>query len=97
GRFGRGPLDRARGRGRGGAGAGAERGAVRPLLLARQIAFRRPGALGDARPIRGPPRSTDAAGAIMSSPRSDSFVLFGATGDLAFKKLFPALANLVSS
>ncbi len=27
-------------------------------------------------------------------PRSDAIVLFGATGDLAFKKLFPALARL---
>lgn len=26
--------------------------------------------------------------------RSDAFVLFGATGDLAFKKLFPALYEL---
>ncbi|MGH9002090.1 MAG: glucose-6-phosphate dehydrogenase, partial [Acidimicrobiia bacterium] len=27
-------------------------------------------------------------------PRSDAMVLFGATGDLAYKKLFPALARL---
>src|SRR5690348_4847051 len=27
----------------------------------------------------------------MTSPRSDAFVLFGATGDLAYKKIFPAL------
>ena len=30
------------------------------------------------------------------SARSDSLVLFGVTGDLAYKKLFPALANLVA-
>lgn len=28
-------------------------------------------------------------------PRSDAFVFFGATGDLAFKQIFPALAGLV--
>jgi len=28
-------------------------------------------------------------------PRSDAFVFFGATGDLAYKKIFPALQNLV--
>jgi len=27
--------------------------------------------------------------------RSDAFVFFGATGDLAFKQIFPALAGLV--
>src|SRR3954466_9883233 len=27
----------------------------------------------------------------MAEPLSDAFVLFGATGDLAFKKIFPAL------
>lgn len=30
----------------------------------------------------------------MSRPRSDAIVLFGATGDLAYKKLFPALARM---
>ncbi|MEP6807082.1 MAG: glucose-6-phosphate dehydrogenase [Chloroflexota bacterium] len=28
-------------------------------------------------------------------PRSDAFIFFGATGDLAFKQIFPALAGLV--
>ena len=27
----------------------------------------------------------------MNAPRSDAFVFFGASGDLAFKKIFPAL------
>ena len=27
----------------------------------------------------------------MTEPRSDAFVFFGASGDLAFKKIFPAL------
>jgi glucose-6-phosphate 1-dehydrogenase len=31
----------------------------------------------------------------MSAPRSDAFVFFGATGDLAFKKIFPALNAMV--
>ncbi len=30
-----------------------------------------------------------------STPRSDAFVFFGATGDLAFKQIFPALAGLI--
>ena len=30
----------------------------------------------------------------MSSTRSDAFVLFGATGDLAYKKIFPALHSM---
>jgi glucose-6-phosphate 1-dehydrogenase len=32
----------------------------------------------------------------MSSPDSDAFVFFGATGDLAFKQVFPALNSLVN-
>ena len=28
-------------------------------------------------------------------PRSDALVIFGVTGDLAFKKIFPALQNMV--
>ena len=31
----------------------------------------------------------------MTAPRSDALVLFGATGDLAYKKIFPALQTLV--
>jgi glucose-6-phosphate 1-dehydrogenase len=31
----------------------------------------------------------------MTIPRSDAFVFFGATGDLAFKKIFPALQAMV--
>ena len=33
----------------------------------------------------------------MPTPRSDALVLFGATGDLAFKQIFPALQALVNS
>ena len=31
----------------------------------------------------------------MSAPRSDAFVFFGATGDLAYKKIFPALQAMI--
>ncbi|MCA1844031.1 MAG: hypothetical protein LC792_12780, partial [Actinobacteria bacterium] len=31
-----------------------------------------------------------------SRPRADTLVLFGATGDLAYKKLFPALYHLAT-
>lgn len=31
----------------------------------------------------------------MDTPQSDSFVFFGATGDLAFKKIFPALQAMI--
>jgi len=30
----------------------------------------------------------------MAAERSDAFVFFGATGDLAFKQIFPALLGL---
>jgi len=31
----------------------------------------------------------------MTGPHSDALVLFGATGDLAFKQIFPALQVMV--
>lgn len=31
----------------------------------------------------------------MTAPRSDALVVFGATGDLAYKKIFPALQSLI--
>lgn len=31
----------------------------------------------------------------MTPPRSDALVFFGATGDLAYKKIFPALQALI--
>lgn len=39
-------------------------------------------------------RSSDRS-ATRSAERSDAFVFFGATGDLAFKQIFPALAGLI--
>ena len=32
---------------------------------------------------------------MTNTPRSDAFVFFGATGDLAYKKIFPALQALI--
>lgn len=34
-------------------------------------------------------------GAHLAPPRSDAFVFFGATGDLAYKKIFPALQAMI--
>src|SRR3954471_10066063 len=31
----------------------------------------------------------------MSMPKSDALVFFGATGDLAYKKIFPALQHMI--
>ncbi|MGZ3495815.1 MAG: glucose-6-phosphate dehydrogenase, partial [Thermodesulfobacteriota bacterium] len=31
----------------------------------------------------------------MAVPHSDAFVFFGATGDLAYKKIFPALQAMI--
>ena len=31
----------------------------------------------------------------MDIPQSDAFVFFGVTGDLAFKKIFPALQSMI--
>ena len=38
--------------------------------------------------------SRHGGGVTASGDRSDAFVFFGATGDLAFKQIFPALAGL---
>ncbi len=37
--------------------------------------------------------SGDRTGIVMSEPRSDALVFFGATGDLAYKKIFPVAAG----
>ena len=39
--------------------------------------------------------SRGAAGGGPPADHADAFVFFGATGDLAFKQIFPALAGLV--
>src|SRR6185437_12364172 len=36
-----------------------------------------------------------ASGTSASRPSSDALVFFGATGDLAYKQIFPALQNMI--
>src|SRR5580704_4584314 len=44
---------------------------------------------------KNPPRSNSQKGDTMSESHSDALVFFGATGDLAYKKIFPALQAMV--
>src|SRR6202035_4876513 len=53
----------------------------------------RTGARFDRR-VAAPPART-AGETLMSTLESDAFVFFGATGDLAYKKIFPALYSMV--
>ena len=81
---------------RGRAGAGADRRALRALQLARRGRLPEQAALGDALRVRRPRR--EAAATVMataSTPHSDALVFFGATGDLAYKKIFPALQAMI--
>src|SRR5687768_10516149 len=92
-RFRRGALDGAGGhRGRR-AGACAHRLAVRTIRLARRGRLPEPRALRNALRIRRTSRAEEAG---MSGPRSDALVFFGATGDLAKRKIYPALLSLSS-
>src|SRR5262249_10861741 len=85
--FRRGPLDARRGKRPRRARAGVRRGAVRALRLARRERVCEPPPVRAALPVRRPRGET----AGMSSERSDALVFFGITGDLAYKKIFPAL------
>ena len=69
----------------------AEQRALRALRLARRGRLRQQGALGHALRVRRPRRASRGGLAPMPAPRSDALVFFGATGDLAYKKIFPAL------
>ena len=89
-RLGRGALDDPGRHRRGGARAGAHRRALRALLLARQRRLRRQGPLGHAPRVR---RARGEEG--VNAPKADALVFYGATGDLAFKKIFPALQAMV--
>src|SRR5258708_39587925 len=84
-----GPVDGGGGDRRGGAGAGADGGPIPALLVSRRVGLRRQNPLGHARRLRRPP------GEAMSGPPSRALVFYGATGDLAFKKIFPALQRMV--
>ena len=94
----RGPLDDPRRDRRGRAGTRAVGGAVPTVQLTGPIRHRRQGALGDARRFRRPPRTHGLEPMMLArqlaNRRADALVLFGATGDLAKRKLFPALYHL---
>src|SRR5690606_30516318 len=71
--------------------ARADGSALRALRVARGGRFSEPCPLGHALRLRGP------SGEAMSDQRerSDALVFFGASGDLAYKKIFPALQSMV--
>ena len=106
-RFRRRPLDDQGGDRRGRARPCPVVGALRALLLARRRRFRRQAAVGDALRVRRPPReealrrpgplkqANQQAAKTMAQAKSDALVLFGATGDLAHKKIFPSLYSMV--
>src|SRR6202040_2988148 len=63
----------------------------------RRSRFSEQTAFGDALRIRRAPgkRRRRQNGVDMSELRSDALVFFGATGDLAYKKIFPALQAML--
>src|SRR5262249_59265829 len=86
----RGTLDGVRGQRRGRARLRADGVAVRALRLPRRGRVPEQGALRHALRLRR------ARGEEVSEEtRSDPLVFFGATGDLAYKKIFPALQQLI--
>src|SRR5262245_13396718 len=90
GRFGRRTVD-AQGRDRrGGTGTDPVHRDRRPLRVAGRSGLRASSVGRAALRIRRSRGET-----IMTAPRSDALVLFGATGDLAYKKIFPALQAMV--
>ena len=97
----RGSLDDQRGDRRGRPGARAVGRPVPALQLAGSGRRRRQGAVGHARRFRWPRRAhgvlamSDVVLQPGHQPQADALVLFGATGDLAKRKLFPALYHLV--
>ena len=99
--FGRGPVDDQGGYRRGRAGAGSLRRALPALHLARRGGLSGQVALGDALRLRRTPGKTAGQDigrlkeSPMTNPQSDALVFFGATGDLAYKKIFPALQAMV--
>src|SRR5262249_19640066 len=61
---------------------------IRRLASGLQMTDRCGGSIGKRSPRTGP-------GASMANFESDAFVFFGATGDLAFRQVFPALQSLI--
>ena len=90
-RLGRGALDAGRRQRRRRAGPRADRVALRALRLARRELTSRTRCSRRCACVRRPRREDRSA---WSAERSDALVFFGATGDLAYKKIFPALQAL---
>src|SRR5262249_31309088 len=67
------------------------------LQFPRRVGVSRSGVVGDAIRIRGTRRNRRRRRReiVMSDEHADAFVFFGATGDLAYKKIFPALQTMV--
>src|SRR4029079_12813287 len=103
----RGSLDHQRRHRRGRAGPGVVGRPLRTLLLARPGRCGRQGPIRHACRFRRAPRTNgihsmnsfhiDSAQIDTNQPKADALVLFGATGDLAKRKLFPALYRLERS
>src|SRR5207244_3731369 len=84
-------LDGGRRQRRGGSRPRPDRLPVRALRLPRRGRVPEQGALRHALRLRRP-RGKEVT---EERPRSNALVFFGATGDLAYKKIFPALQQLV--
>src|SRR5439155_10025917 len=97
-----GSLDRARGGRRRRPGERDHGRAVRALRVARGGRVRRPPAVRAARRVRRPRRAMtatatrvrDVADTAVRTPEDHVIVLFGASGDLARRKLLPGLFHL---
>src|SRR5262249_18230984 len=68
--------------------------ALRALQLARRGRVPEQAPLGDALPVRRSPRE-EGRQVAMEGNRADALVFFGATGDLAYKKIFPSLQAMI--
>ena len=88
--LGRGALDATGGNRRRRSGLCVERGAVFAVRVPRSRGFRRQDAGGDATRVRRARRDQ-----VMERAPADALVLFGATGDLCYRKIYPALYHLV--
>ena len=95
--LGRGALDDRGSHRRVGSGSRPQCRAVRTLQLARRGRLRRQGVVRPALRIRRPRRKgrRQEGRRLMTASRSDALVLFGVTGDLAHKMIFPALYAMV--
>ena len=94
-------LDDQSGDRRSGARAGSDYGSLRAIQFARRGGFRQQTVVGNAVSIRRTPGKIrrQVQGGLremtVNNSHSDAFVFFGATGDLAYKKIFPALQAMI--